>query len=109
MWQQVKREYKIEDSLYAEATASHPEKKKARHVPTMSQPPHPQSKSYRKPDKTHSTGARIPEKQTTFITCDKKEESSPDSHWSQIIGSSMFGRESIRVTEADPSNRTAGE
>ena len=42
-------------------------------------------------------------------TCDYKEESSPDSHWSQIIGSSMFGRESIRVTEADPSNRTAGE
>ena len=29
-----------------------------------------------------------------------------DSHWSQIIGSSMLGRESIRVTEADPSNRT---
>ena len=29
MWQQVKREYKIEDSLYAEATASHPEKEKS--------------------------------------------------------------------------------
>ena len=33
MWQQVKREYKIEDSLYAEATASHPEKKKSQTRP----------------------------------------------------------------------------
>ena len=29
MWQQVKREYKIEDSLYAEGTASHPENEKS--------------------------------------------------------------------------------
>ena len=76
MWQQVKREYKIEDSLYAEATASHPEKEKK--PDTFQQcpkrpTPNP-NLSHRKPDKIHSTGARIPEKQTTFKSVLKNGE-----------------------------------